>query len=702
MQNTEFNYDLPNIVDILDEKVQISDIFHFGLVQKIFEEFIKRQNAMNQKLNALEIKFDSWSLTHSLGVDTEKSNKADIENEINKEDNNEKKLENELNDNDNIDNGKIDEKLKGLSKKIKKLELINKEMAQRLIVNNNENSEKMTTFVETSEEKIKQIYSSFKNIESNVNQKERVINNQVNKMNQLIKKIELLETTMEENKTVIKNINKDIFNLQRLKMDDLVNEFYKFKNESDKTTKDIKKLIEEKIIEFKNNLLGKKAQKLEDPNSNIDISSSINELQLRDMANELKSYTDKCIQETNKSLKKIIFDLNIQKITQDISIIQKELKEKLSSKNLVELNIKMEDYDNKLIELKSLCAENTHSFEYSKEHISKMDKNIEFLSTQLNRLNVIEQTKEQKNNDLINNEGIKLFVKKESYEEDMTKVLKKMEKIFIFQQEYMTKLGSLEKKLKLFATDKDIKNIEHYTLNMIQEFKINTLKKYLEKKEAFKSLKLLGLQIKNINEYLNLNNNISTDRIIMGNSLNNSFCPNCENKITNQKISKNTSIGYRPNKNMEKNELKNYRMGQGFSHMLQLINSDLMKSAEKINDDITIKVDDNNNNNYILNEKEIHNRSSIENKSLPRLNSQKSFSILNGEAKNNDLDSSNYNISGQFNNENNNRTIRNNSIDKIYNNQSDVKNKMFKKIEKMSPWKNNSNQIVYTKLKKYK
>ena len=87
---------------------------------------------------------------------------------------------------------------------------------------------------------------------------------------------------------------------------------------------------------------------------------------------------------------------------------------------------------------------------------------------------------------------------------------------------------------------------------------------------------------------------------------------------------------------------------------------------------------------------------------MPRLNSQKSFSILNGEAKNNDLDSSNYNISGQFNNENNNRTIRNNSIDKIYNNQSDVKNKMFKKIEKMSPWKNNSNQIVYTKLKKYK
>ena len=73
-----------------------------------------------------------------------------------------------------------------------------------------------------------------------------------------------------------------------------------------------------------------------------------------------------------------------------------------------------------------------------------------------------------------------------------------MEKIFVFQQENLTKIESVQKKLKFFATDKDIKNIEHYTLNMIQEFKINAIKKFLDKKEGFKSLKLLGLQIKNI------------------------------------------------------------------------------------------------------------------------------------------------------------------------------------------------------------
>ncbi len=347
----------------------------------------------------------------------------------------------------------------------------------------------------------------------------------------------------------------------------------------------------------------------------------------------------------------------------------------------------MEDLENKQIDLKSKNSEIVQNFEYWKERISKIDKIIEYLSSQINSLNQNESHKDKKDKDFLGDEGIKLFVKKDSYEEDMTKILKKMEKILIFQQENLTKIDSIEKKLKSFATDKDIKNIEHYALNMIQEFKIIAIKKFMEKKEAFKSLKLLGLQIKNINEFLNLNNNnISTDRIMI--------CPSCENKISNnQNISKSTK---------EKNDSKNYRMGQGFSHMLQLINSDLMKSAEKINDDITIRADENNFNNF--NEKEFHNRSCVDNKQLPRLNSQKSFSLLNGEAKNNELDSSNNNISSHYNfNENNNfRTLKNNSIDRVVNMKSDIKSKMFKKIEKSSPWKDYNNQAIFTKLKKVK
>ena len=683
MQNEEYNYEIPNISDILEEKVEFSKIFHFSLFQNIFEEFIKRQNIMSQKINSLEVKFDSWSLTHGIGGDTETSNKVEAKPEINEGDINKEESEKNLDIDNNLNNGIIEEKLKELNKKIKKLELLNKEMAQRLVVNNNQNE----NFVETSEEKIKQMNTNFKNLENIVNQKDRVINNQTNKVNQIMKKIELFETNMEENKKSIKNITSDVFNLQRLKLEDLINEFYKFKNQNEKVAKDLKNLIEEKFTAFKNELLGKNADNPEGQTEEKNITAPINEFQLREMANELKNYFSKNISETNKSLKKSIEDLNIHKINQDISNLQKEIKEKITQKNLVPINIQMEDLENKQIDLKSKNSEIVQNFEYWKERISKIDKIIEYLSSQINSLNQNESHKDKKDKDLLSDEGIKLFVKKDSYEEDMTKILKKMEKILIFQQENLTKIDSIEKKLKSFATDKDIKNIEHYALNMIQEFKIIAIKKFMEKKEAFKSLKLLGLQIKNINEFLNLNNNnISTDRIMI--------CPSCENKISNnQNISKSTK---------EKNDSKNYRMGQGFSHMLQLINSDLMKSAEKINDDITIRADENNFNNF--NEKEFHNRSCVDNKQLPRLNSQKSFSLLNGEAKNNELDSSNNNISSHYNfNENNNfRTLKNNSIDRVVNMKSDIKSKMFKKIEKSSPWKDYNNQTIFTKLKKVK
>ena len=649
---------------------------------------------MTRKINALEVKFNSWSITHEIEGDTEDSKKIELKTDINKGDIefniNKKESEKIFKNDDNLNNEIIDGRIKELNKKIKNLESISKEMAQRLVVNNNHNE----NFIESSEEKIKQMNTNFKNLENLINQKDKLINNQSNKINQLVKTIEAIENNIEENKKTIKNISADVFNLQRLKMDDLVNEFYQYKNQNDKVTKNLKNLIDEKITEFKNNLLDKNNYPNSQEQNTNNITSAINELQLKDMANELKNYISNNILETNKFFKKELENLNIPKITQDISIIQKELKEKITQKNLLPMDIKIEETQNNQIDLKSRISEAFQYLEYCKEHMSKIEKNIEYFSSQINNLNQNESQKDKKDNDLINGETIKLFVKKDSYEEDISKIFKKMEKIFILQQENSTKISSIEKKLKFFATDKDIKSIEHYTLNMIQEFKINSIKKFMDKKEGFKSLKLLGLQVKNINEYLNLNNNnISVEKLLMNNnSITSYICPSCDNKINNFNQNINQSF-------KEKKDSKNYRMGQGFSHMLNLIKSDLMKNAEKISDEVSIKVDENNNN---INEKEKHNRSCLENKSLPRLNSQKSFNILNVESKNNYLDTSNNNISVHYNNDNNLKTLKNNSIDKIINMKSDIKRKIFKKIEKNSPWNNNRNQISFTKLKKVK
>ena len=706
MSNIESNLEMPNINDILEEKVQINSIFHFSFFQNFLEEFIKRQNIMYNKLNSLELKFNSQSL--DIGGDTESSNKMESIKEF-KEGINQN--ETEKNNTDDVnENGDIAQKVKKLNKKVKILEISIREMAQKSIIINNdytENNENVENneitsdfnFNADSDEKINQLHTNLKNLEKKLKEKERVIKNQENKMNQLIKKIELIELNTTENKKTIKEINTELFNLQRLKLEDLVNEFYKFKNQNDKENKDLKNLIDEKITEFKNNLLGNNNQ---DSNNQEDkkTPSTLSEIQMREMGNELKNYVSKNISETNKTLKNMIEDLNIEKINQDIKDIQNELKEKLTQKNLTALNIRLEDIESKIIDFNSQMIEFKHSFDHLNEHSGKVDKNIEFLSMNLNRIaqNEPPLRKDNSNENIKKNNQVNQdFIKKEVYEEDMTKILKKLEKIFVFQQDSLTKLDNYEKKLKFFATDKDIKNIEHYTLNMVQEFKVNAVKKFMDKKEGNKSMKLLGLQIKNINEFLNINNasksNISSDRILVNNIQNNNFCPSCESKISNQGIGYNRE--YISSRSQDKNESQNYRMGQGFSHLLKLINCDLMRSAEKINNDLNIKIDDNAKSNN-----EIINGSALENKSLPRLNSQKSFCLLNAEVKSSELDSSNINnISGHYY-ESNMKNLKQNTIDKLMAKKPDIKNKIFRNIQKNLSWREGKNQSVVTKLKK--
>jgi uncharacterized protein YlaI len=389
--------------------------------------------------------------------------------------------------------------------------------------------------------------ANLKNFDYKLSEKERSINNQTKKMEQLIKKFDLISLTVEEHKQNIKSMNTDLFNLQCLNINDLVNEFYSYKNQNDKDKRDIKQLIEEKINNFTNRLLKKKDQDSDNPEENIDIDAPVNEFQLRDMGNELKSHFSKSISETTKSLRKLIDNLNISKINNNIANIQKELKDKLTQQNLTTLNIKMEDFDTKLVEFNSLIKDCNQNFDSNREHMNKIDKNFEFLSMHVNGLMQNESKKEKKSNDLMNSEGIKLFIKKDIYEQDITKIYKKLEKIFLFQQDNLTKIEGIEKKMKLFVSDKEIKNIEQYTLNMIQEFKITSSKKFLDKKEGLKSIKLLGLQIKNINEYLNLSNVIiSTERNLKQNPLNNYICPNCDNMLTSQV--KNQNNEYIPSK----------------------------------------------------------------------------------------------------------------------------------------------------------
>ena len=124
----------------------------------------------------------------------------------------------------------------------------------------------------------------------------------------------------------------------------------------------------------------------------------------------------------------------------------------------------------------------------------------------------------------------------------------------------------IEEKMENFVTDKDLKNMQHYIMNIIEEFKILVNKKYLEKKDAQKSFKFLQLQIKSSNENINITPSFSSgdNWLLAKKPINNYTCASCESYLDDLK-NKNE---YLPWNKITPKEGKKYRMGQGFSRML--------------------------------------------------------------------------------------------------------------------------------------
>ena len=107
-----------------------------------------------------------------------------------------------------------------------------------------------------------------------------------------------------------------------------------------------------------------------------------------------------------------------------------------------------------------------------------------------------------------------------------------------------------------------------------------------------RSIKLLEIQIKSIYDSNPSLIKEADNWLLAKKPMNNYLCASCEAYIGDLK---NKNI-YLPWNKIPPHESKKYRMGNGFSRMLELVNTDLMKNAEKINDKLVIRIDDKKNN----------------------------------------------------------------------------------------------------------
>jgi hypothetical protein len=161
--------------------------------------------------------------------------------------------------------------------------------------------------------------------------------------------------------------------------------------------------------------------------------------------------------------------------------------------------------------------------------------------------------------------------------------------------------------------------------------------------EHQKNLKLLELRIKTLEETASKENE---NWLLAKKPINGFLCASCEAYIGDLKNNEEIATW---NKLTSKKDRKNYRIGHGFSTMLKMINTDLLKRLEKEKENI--------NNHSVINNSHIAKSDDIKkiNKNLPKINLTNQININETQNMNMNMNNSHSEeINEHLNNSSNN------------------------------------------------
>ena len=434
-------------------------------------------------------------------------------------------------------------------------------------------------------------------------------------------KVESLENMKVKNnvENMIPKINQFIIQID--KINETENKFQEdldnIKKENEENTNEIKTVINNDINNNIENLKNNIEQNLE--NKIADLEKKMNEIKdnkgdnfdilklglgNNEVNQEAIDALDKKITDLRKKMHDINNTLKLYMSNNETDSIKNELKD---MKILLDKKITKDD----LKELYNYHMNTSDEINDMKDQISLTYEDIRKLTKDINN---IQQKIESINGNLsllrdnpkIGNTPIidfSKYIDQAKLTETLRPILKEMEKIY-------REFDSVRRDLSVFDeenkknTKSQINKLDEDINKKINELKNVIQKKYLEKSEFNKSIKTLEVQIKSLGD----EGKKDADSWLLAKRPLKCFnCASCEANIKNDY----NSADYLPWKKYPKGE-KIHRMGQGFSHMLQMMTSEFVKSIER-NEELEINTknnfnsistqfnEKNNNNNMVIN-----------------------------------------------------------------------------------------------------
>ena len=407
--------------------------------------------------------------------------------------------------------------------------------------------------VENIMPKIDQIYREIERINKMGNQNQEELDN-------------YKKENDESNNEIKNNFNKDI----RKKVDELREELENLINNKIS-------LIENKINDIK---------KVENNGDNFDIlklglgNNEINE--------EVINSIEKKISDLRKKINDIDNTLKIHLNQKEADLIKNEIKDmklildnKITKDDLKELyNFHLNNKD-ELNDLKDMEEKTYDDTRKIIKDLSNLQQKIESLN---GNLSLLQNSPRSGGIPLVD---FSKYIDQKKLSEAFKPFFKEFEKIYREIDSFRRDMSLIDDESK--NNKKNISKINEELNNKIDDFKIYAQSKYLEKKEFNKKLKNLEIQIKYIEE----ENKKEMDSWLLAKKPMKCFnCATCEADVKNEY----TSAEYLPWKKYPRGD-KIHRIGQGFSHMLQMMTSEFIKSIEKSEFPSELEANSKNNNN---------------------------------------------------------------------------------------------------------
>lgn len=436
------------------------------------------------------------------------------------------------------------------------------DVAKGLILNLENKVFKKIGFMDERDKKLNQDLLDLKNNIQNVINKNGVISHNMDNIKNNFKELgDLVGANSTETSNMINNLE--------LKMNGIYKDIiFKFEEEKNNTDLNIKKLHDKFSNLEKINTENLNPNEIKKSN-NIEFSEENLEF-IEKMANKINVIESK--------INSILEESRNYSTKDDLIKIEKDLIKKVNMKEFLELKdkynlqlAKINNLEDNTERLQDLNEKNGSDIIFQMKRLESLTSNIISLRAQVE--------------DLIRREKEKIvdlskYLDKYSFNKYLKSLQPEKIKLEANFEELRNLINNISNSLTNKCTAEDLKIFEDIMNSKFEEFKLVNIRKFADKIDTNRSMKYLDSQIRHIIEVYIKRMDKNDSWLIAKKPIGGYSCASCESYIGDLK----NKESYMPwNKYPQREKDQNYRVGNGFSRMLNMLNIEL-KNNENLNE----------------------------------------------------------------------------------------------------------------------